>query len=225
MDQIQQRKAHRSFIVLEGIDGSGTTTHVKLLQHHLARQGWSVHGTQEPSNGPIGALIRLALSRRIGVHSPDGAFAPLDEMTLALAFAADRADHLQSEILPSLDRGEVVICDRYYMSSLAYQSADVDYRWLRTLNANFLRPGLTIFLDVSPAVAQQRIMDDGRAAEIYENVERLTQVRAAYHRAIDALQSEGERIVVVNSEGQIGDVHAEIAALVERLFSEAEAKE
>ncbi|MCL4534423.1 MAG: dTMP kinase [Bacteroidetes bacterium] len=221
MDPFQHRRASGSFIVLEGIDGSGTTTHAGLLHRHLVRHGRRAHCTREPSDGPIGSLIRLALSRRVGVRGADGTFAPLDETTLALAFAADRADHLRSEIIPSLENGEIVICDRYYLSSLAYQSAGADYGWLRTLNTKFLRPDLTVFLDVPPTVALERVRTDGRMAQIYENLERLVQVRAAYLRAIEDLRSEGEHIVVVSSDRPARDVHAEIVRLAEGLVPEA----
>ena len=105
-------------IVLEGIDGSGTTTQARLLCEWLAGRGVAVHLTREPSDGPVGRLIREILH---------GAHAPVAGDTMALLFAADRVDHLSREVLPALDRGTHVVTDRYYHSSLAYQAIDEAY--------------------------------------------------------------------------------------------------
>lgn len=102
------------FIVLEGIDGSGTTTQLSRVSAALRTLGHRVHETREPTGGRIGKLIREQLSDPSGVSA----------RCLALLFAADRIDHLDREILPALARGEVVVCDRYVMSSLVYQSLD-----------------------------------------------------------------------------------------------------
>src|SRR5688572_4731702 len=96
------------FIALEGLDGSGTTTQAARLADALGARGRTVVRTQEPSHGPIGRLVREAL------RSLD---APLDPDALALLFAADRRDHVASEIEPALARGHDVVCDRYVMSS------------------------------------------------------------------------------------------------------------
>src|SRR5713101_5144548 len=95
------------FIVLEGIDGAGTTTQAQLLSAELRRDGHLVLTTREPSDGPVGTLIRQALTGRLSLPERAG---PLSDETLALLFAADRLDHLQAQILPALQRGEVVIC-------------------------------------------------------------------------------------------------------------------
>ncbi len=211
------RRGQPPFIVIEGIDGSGTTTHASLLARYLAGQGRSAHSTQEPSSGPIGSLIRLALRRRIGSAISDGSFAPLDEVTMALAFAADRADHLHNEVLPALAAGQTVVSDRYYLSSLAYQSAGADYAWLRAVNAHFRRPDLTVFLDLSPEASARRMEADARGGDLYESVERLAQVRAGYLRAVEDLRAEGERIITLSSERPVDDVHADIVRLVEGL--------
>src|SRR5688500_15875611 len=89
-----------AFIVLEGLDGAGTTTQLGRLAEALRARGQRVHTTCEPSTGPIGALIRQALTGRLGLPGGRG---PLDDATLALLFAADRTDHLAAEIMPALE--------------------------------------------------------------------------------------------------------------------------
>src|SRR5690349_17792060 len=143
------------FIVLEGVDGAGTTTHTKLLADRLRDAKLPVRTTAEPSAGPVGALLRLSLTGRVVA----GAQAP-GWNTLALLFAADRLDHLDVEILPNLRDGVNVICDRYDYSSVAYQSVAGDgpdtIGWIRELNRYSRRPDLAIVLDVSPEVAADR---------------------------------------------------------------------
>src|SRR5216684_3788661 len=104
--------ARGCFIALEGLDGAGTSTQALRISAELRRQGHAVLVTSEPSDRPVGTLIRHALTRRIGLPQGRG---PLSHSTLALLFAADRVDHLQACILPALERGAVVLCDRYLL--------------------------------------------------------------------------------------------------------------
>src|ERR1700690_4047560 len=107
-----------NFVVLEGIDGAGTTTHVGRLADRLRREKRKVRTTREPSDGPIGTLVRQVLSGRVivpGGRAPNWA-------TMALLFAADRMDHVEAEIEPWISEGGIMISDRYDASSLAYQS-------------------------------------------------------------------------------------------------------
>src|SRR5262245_58804737 len=109
------------FIVVEGVDGSGSTTHTRLLAKALRKRGHRVHTNCEPTTGPVGGLIRQVLQKRITIPGESGPKS-LGWSTMALLFAADRLDHLDSEITPALRKGEWVISDRYDLSSLAYQS-------------------------------------------------------------------------------------------------------
>jgi len=122
-------------IVLEGIDGSGTTTQTERLVEHLRRRGRTAVSTREPSAGPIGRLLREVL---LGHHriSRD---VSLDGQTMAMLFAADRFDHLQREVEPLLAAGNDVVSDRYLMSSLAYQAEEADREWVALLARGFDR--------------------------------------------------------------------------------------
>ncbi|HSS39071.1 MAG TPA: dTMP kinase, partial [Polyangia bacterium] len=152
------------FIVLEGIDGSGTTTQLDRLGRHLSARGRRVHPTREPSQGPLGRLLREIL---LGGHRlPDGG--AVDGLAMALLFAADRRDHLTREIEPALAAGMDVISDRYVLSSLAYQAQEADRAWVAGLARDLRVPDLTILLDVPVAVAAARRRAAGRSDERYD---------------------------------------------------------
>ncbi len=140
-------------VVLEGIDGAGTTTQAARLVTALNAAGHPTHGTREPSQGPVGRLLREMLA---------GQHAPVDAATMSLLFAADRADHLAREIEVALLRGQIVVSDSYYHSSLAYQGADEDREWIANLNANARQPDVTFLLDVDVDLAAKRRADAGR---------------------------------------------------------------
>ena len=159
------------FIVLEGIDGAGTTTHSKRLYKALRQRGTEVVHSFEPTNGPIGGLIRQVLQNRLGVSDHTG-LRPFSWSTMALLFAADRLDHLDSVVVPALADGRIVVSDRYDLSSLLYQSVtapagDGVISWIRTLNERALRPDLTLVLDVSVDTAEKRrLQRSGRDEDV-----------------------------------------------------------
>ncbi len=147
------------FIVLEGIDGAGTTTQAALLADALReRLGVEVELTREPTDGPLGRVLRAALTGR----------ERLDPVTLALAFAADRADHVHNPrtgIAAALAAGRWVVSDRYVLSSLAYNRGGIVTRdWLTAINRHALAPDLTLFLAVDPELALKRIAARGESA-------------------------------------------------------------
>jgi dTMP kinase len=196
-------------IVLEGLDGAGTTTQGKRLVQHLRERGWKVHLTREPSDGPIGRLIRELLTGRHAI--PDQA---LRQSTFGLLFAADRLDHLQREVEPQLAAGYTVISDRWYHSSLAYQGTGADRDWITALNARARRPDLTIFLQVRPEVAAQRRVAAGRVQELFEDLRMQHDVDAGYRATIAELTTQGERIEVIDGELPPDAVFQEILRLI-----------
>ena len=196
-------------IVLEGLDGAGTTTQGKRLVHHLRERGVKAHLTREPSDGPIGRLIRELLT---GQHAiPDQA---IRQSTFGLLFAADRLDHLQREVEPQLATGATVISDRWYHSSLAYQGTGADRDWITTLNGRARRPDLTIFLEVRPEVAAQRRVAAGRVQELFEDLRMQQDVEAGYRATITELTAQGERIEIVDGEMPMDAVFQEVLRLV-----------
>lgn len=203
------------FIVIEGIDGCGSTTQVKRLGATLQARGVSVHLTCEPSSGPIGQLIRQALQLRL--VRGDGGTAGFTAEAMALLFAADRVDHVAVEIEPALERGVVVISDRYDLSSLAYQSATAAggatiVPWLRELNRRARRPDLTIVVDVSPETAEQRRRARGGPPELFEKTELQRRLAELYLQAEQLVP--GDPLVHVSGEGEPEQVAARIEAAV-----------
>ncbi len=194
-------------IVLEGLDGAGTTTQAKRLVEHLGRTG-KAHLTREPSDGPIGKLIREML---VGGHAIAGQ--TIAQSTFGLLFAADRLDHLQREVEPRLAEGVTVVSDRWYHSSLAYQGTGADRDWIALLNARARRPDLTIFLKVRPEVAAARRMAAGRVEELFEDMRMQAEVDAGYRATMQELMAQGERIEIVDGELTADQVFAAVAAL------------
>jgi dTMP kinase len=196
-------------IVLEGLDGAGTTTQARRLVQHLGERGVPAHLTREPSDGPIGRLIREMLT---GNHAiPEQ---PISQSTFGLLFAADRLDHMQREVEPQLAAGVTVISDRWYHSSLAYQGTGADRDWIATINARARRPDLTIFLQVSPDVAAGRRVAAGRVQELFEDLRMQQDVDAGYRATIAELTAVGERIEVLDGELPPDAVFQQICALV-----------
>lgn len=196
-------------IVLEGLDGAGTTTQAKRLVEHVRASGGKAHGTREPSDGPIGKLIREMLT---GGHVIAGQ--QISQSTFGLLFAADRLDHLQREVEPLLADGVLVVSDRWYHSSLAYQGTGADRDWIALLNGRARKPDLTIFLEVRPEVAAARRVAAGRVQELFEDVRMQEEVAAGYQATIAELTAAGERIATIDGEATPDAVFAAITKLV-----------
>jgi dTMP kinase len=216
-----------TFIVVEGIDGSGSTSIALGIGSHFRAAGRGVHTTCEPSSGPIGNMIRQVLAHRLVVPG-DGAHAAFDWGTMALLFAADRLDHLQAEIVPHLERGDLVISDRYDLSSLAYQSATARKEgaagdagaasavaWIRELNRQARRPDLTLVLDVHADVAAERRKIRGGKPELYEGLELQRRLASLYAESEKLVP--GDRIVHIDANARFDDVLAASITAVERL--------
>jgi dTMP kinase len=161
------------FIVVEGLDGSGKTTQAEILARRLST-AFNVMLTAEPSRGKIGAFIRegcLYENERLPTEAE------------ALLFAADRIEHMETELKPALDEGKVVICDRYIYSSLAYQgSSGLSLEWIKTINARALQPDFSVFIDCPPDRVLARLR---RKKSIMETLDTQQKVRQIYLKFVD----------------------------------------
>ena len=202
-------KERGKFIVFEGIDGAGKTTQINLLANYLREQGRSVYCTAEPTETVSGGLLRDALSgatRRT-----------ICEM--AAMFVFDRIYHNVNPvngIQKMLSDGFDVICDRYYYSSLAYQGSGTDPEWVGNMNLNcpeIMRPDICIFLDLTPEQSMARINRNRATQEIYENVEKLTQVRNQFYRVFEDLKDR-DNIQIVDAYRSVEEIHQSIVKLI-----------
>jgi len=186
-------KINGRFIAFEGIDGSGKSTQVKRVSKRLEKSGIDIYPTVEPTDGPVGKLIRQMLSGEVKT----------DQRTIASLFAADRTDHLVNEtngIRQKVNQGKIVLCDRYYFSSYAYHAQYIDMEWVihtNSLNADILRPDLTIFIDVDPEKCFERIKEGRSNFEMYEKIDIMKSVRANYFKAFDLLKAV-EKVVIID---------------------------
>jgi dTMP kinase len=197
------------FIAIEGIDGSGGSTQTRLLADWFQRTGHpEVLTTCEPSEGPVGQFIRRALD-------PDDPASCIGDGVLPFLFAGDRRDHLDREITPALQRGAVVITDRYYHSSLAYQSMAIGLPAVADLNDRFQMPDITIYLDLDAETCLSRIKKRGAKQERFEALDRLRHIRDAYEAVVVHSRTRGENIVRIDARGTIETVHAAVIAAVQ----------
>lgn len=158
-------------IAFEGIDGSGKSTQARRFVEWARQRGREVISTREPTDGPWGRKIREArFTARLS---------PQDELA---AFIADRKEHVATLIKPALERGAVVVVDRYYYSTAAYQGArGLDPKELLQLNREFApRPDVVVLVDVEPKHALERITSRGEGTDLFETLEALKQVRATF---------------------------------------------
>jgi dTMP kinase len=180
------------FIALEGIDGSGKSTQVKLLREKLEVAGHKVYTTCEPTDSPIGKIIRDIFTHKMEA----------DHRTIAGLFVADRLDHLLNKtngILKKLEEGYTVITDRYYFSSYAYQSPHMDLDWVinaNSMSANLRRPDLNIYIDITPELSIERLNRGRTSIELYETLENLQNVRNKYLEVIELLKTEEKTLTI-----------------------------
>lgn len=213
--------ADGKLIALEGIDGSGVTTQAELLRGWFLKRGLECFSTKEPSQGPIGSAIRLALAKRIVFGGPSAESTELGHRTLALMFAADRLDHLVNDVLPKLELGIHVVTDRYRLSSLAYQGLEMDVEWIAAINSAARKPDLTILIDTPSEIAQKRIQRQRWHVELYEQSERLEQVRNKYSELAHSLNLAGERVLVLDGREPLQSIHRSMVASVQQLLTRA----
>lgn len=164
------------FICIEGLDGCGKTTQARLLVKKLNKHYDALY-TAEPSRGNIGKFIK-----RNCLHAEKRGSVLVE----ALLFAADRVDHVQNEVLPALNKGRVMVSDRYVYSSYAYQgAAGLELEWIEKLNEHAIRPDLAIFIDVKPEAVVQRLK---RKKSVMEDLETQRKVREVYLKYVEKNQ-------------------------------------
>ncbi len=193
------------FVALEGIDGSGKSTQARLLADKLTREGHKLHATFEPTDGPVGTMIRAILKGHTAT----------DERVIAGLFVADRLDHLLNKeygIIKKMEEGYTVVCDRYCFSSYAYQGSHMSMNWVidaNAMSASILRPDLNIFIDVPVDMCMQRITAHRLQVDLYETLEQLTTVKNNFFKAFEKLRDQ-ERIVIIDGNRQTAEVAADV---------------
>jgi dTMP kinase len=178
----------QNFTVLEGGDGSGTSTQMDLIRRRFNAPGVLLpllYTTCEPSDGPIGILIRETLGGKLSLRGE----------TLARLFAADRHEHLYGEggIVERTQRGELVISDRYVLSSLVYQGITCGEELPRALNAGFPLPEALLYFDIDPEIALKRL-EKRPSRDIYEYLDFQRAVRERYRALLPWYADQGVRV-------------------------------
>jgi dTMP kinase len=193
---------HGRFIVFEGLDGSGITTQATLLRNYFTNSGKEALLTKEPTDGLIGGVIKSALRNEWKTNP----------LTLQILFAADRSHHLVSEIEPALKKGKYVICDRYILSSLVFGGLQVSLPLLKQLNANFMKPHMTIFVDTQPRVCMERMKKARHHVELFEEEPKLEMIRKNFL----SMKNYFPETYIVDGNRAPEEVHNEIVKIVKK---------
>ena len=204
------------FLTLEGGEGVGKTTLLEGLRTHFSDSKITVIFTREPGGSPRAELLRTVLLSE--TNAPQQ---PMSVATEALIISAARSDHVDNTIMPALDRGDWVICDRFTDSTLAYQGGAVSAEYLNALNhiaTKGLRPDLTILLDGDPAVLHARRVARGAASDRFEARE-LDFHKTVRDRFLEIARLHPDRVVVVNAIQPPEQVLLDVVQCMERLNS------
>ncbi|MDR3355634.1 MAG: dTMP kinase [Spirochaetaceae bacterium] len=190
----------QNFIVFEGGDGSGTSTQLELLKRRFGKEDAlspPVIFTFEPTDGAVGRLLRAALRGEPRLHGE----------TMTRLFSADRAEHLYGEggIVEAAERGSLVICDRYTLSSRVYQGLECGDGLPAALNGGFPAPELLLFFDIDPRLALLRL-ETRTQKDVYESLDFQLRVRERYLGLLDSCRAEGSRVVVIDASAPIDAV-------------------
>ncbi|MFH2130588.1 MAG: dTMP kinase [bacterium] len=200
------------FITFEGIDASGKTTQLYLLERELKKSGFRVLTTRQPGGTSIGLLIRQILLNPEHVQ-----MVPEAEVLL---YMADRVQHIKEVILPALARDEIVLCDRYHDATLAYQGGgrQLDLSWLKQLEKKqIVTPDLTFWFDISVEQSQERLKQRNQAQDTEncrlesENTQFFNRVRSEYARLCLADQS---RFIQIEAWEDIPTIHQQLLKIV-----------
>jgi dTMP kinase len=181
----------RNFAVLEGADGSGTTTQLKMLERRFVKESAlpPLFASSEPTGGSVGVLVRRVLKGEEALRGD----------TLARLFAADRGEHLYAPdgVVERCRRGELAVSDRYSLSSLVYQAIDCGAELPQSLNSGFPLPELLIYIDLDSETALRRI-SSRQKLEIFERLEFQKKVREGYRALLPVWERAGVRVVIID---------------------------
>ena len=200
------------FIAVEGIDGSGKSTTIREIKRYLESRGEAVYLTAEPTTLATGKIVRNFLSET-------NSDTPLIHEMLALAFAADRINHLREEIWPALRKKQTVITDRYFFSSVAYQSLNVSYEWVKGINRFATLPDVLVFIDVSVDKAVERLTKFRTSTEIYEKRELLQQIDRNYREVIKEFE-DNLKVIYLNGNLDIDKIYSDVEEKFAPLFAD-----
>ena len=200
----------KNFIVLEGIDGAGTSTQIKRL---VQSDPSKYIATAEPTSGPTGKFLRQMLAGDFKV----------DERTNAYLFAADRCEHIfgKGGVQELCQSGKTVVSDRYFFSSLAYQSVSCGLELPQLLNSPFPLPEYLFFFEINPEISLARVNNRKGAKEIYENIEAQKKIAALYEKVIsmyenDATLRQEMKIIRIDASQTIEQISNQICSSLQR---------
>lgn len=186
-----------NFIVFEGIDGAGTSTQIKKIVESNPEK---YVATAEPTKGPTGLFLRKMLGGEFHV----------DEKTNAYLFAADRCEHIYGKdgVLEMLNQGKTVVSDRYFFSSLAYQSVSCGKDLPKLLNSPFPLPEYLFYFDINPEISLARVNSRNEKKEIYEQIEIQKKTAALYEEVISEYEKDpqGMKIIRVDATKSIEEI-------------------
>jgi dTMP kinase len=190
-------KQKGKFIVFEGIDGCGKSTQVAKLYDFLNKKGRLVIKTREHQRQGIGLFIEDVLNGK----------KKIDPLALEVCFIADRCDHSNQVIGPNLEAGKIILCDRYYWSTVAYSHSQ--YRsWMLEVNRKIgIKPDLVIFIDTKPKTAMERIGKGRSSKTIFEKEKKLEKIRKRYQWLI---KNDPVKKIVIDGNRQVGEIFEEI---------------
>jgi dTMP kinase len=195
-------------IILEGVDGAGTTTQIKLLADYLLKEGFKVAQSAEPTDSALGREIRSWLKKPLENE-------PYLLTMLALSFAADRMQHVHFTLDPKLKTHDFVLVDRYIMSSLVYQGLDLPETFIREINKYAFKPDLTIVLDISAELAFKRIKERFGDKDFYESLPLLKKICDRYRHFANI---ESHASVLVDASSSVDHVHNHIVAVIREKY-------
>lgn len=199
------------FIVFEGLDGAGTTTQLSMLADNLQKNNVPVFVTAEPvSSSPAGREIRAILRGEIQV---------LPE-TLAYLYVADRYEHIYGcgGVMDHVRNGEIVICDRYLYSSIAYQSVTCNRDFILDINSHFPKPDMVFYIDTPVDECISRIASRKETPEIFEKKDFLCEVKKNYDKLFANIFSWGKNTVTINGNDSKENIASAVFRMVQTII-------